>query len=395
MAFEYLDTPTSQASDGGKFDYLDNPAQAPPTLPRVTGTTPGGFPEPQVSDEFPAGAEKPPIQKAGEALQTVGAGMGLAEAPGSIYDIGKGIAALPAKLGGAVADAIPTTENLTPSIERIANNQTLKSLGGTMGQLGQMAKGRGGREALDAAASYARDNGLSDVFSTGIGREKALDALLEKSGKTVGALRNEAGPASPDIIKKIVSNPAIDKYLGSGSASKELGGVDTALNDIKEIGGPNPTHASLADAATTINKAAAGNKLYQPVNAETDVANILSRENDTDIAQKLGSEKAKQYVDALGDQSKLHPLEHLQNRGELREAGGRGGLGTRVIQEAADRGGYRMTAKAAAALHDMLKGENLAGNLKGAVTGVAKLTPAALSDAVSKYLMKQRGSLGD
>ena len=270
---------------------------------------------------------------------------------------------------GALANKIPFTENMVPSVERIANNQTLKSMGGTMGQLGQMEKGSGGRAALDRAAEFARNKGLTDVFSTSIGREEALKNLLKESGEKVGALRTEAGAAPKGIIDEIVSDPKIDKYLGSGSASKEIGGVDTALNDIKEIGGEKPTHASLADAATYINKNAAGNKLYQPVNAETEVANILSDKNNAGIAQTLGEKKAKQYVEALGEQEKLHPLEHLQERGELREAGGRGGLGTRVIQAIADRAGYRITAKTAAALHDLLMGKGGPGALsKAALT---------------------------
>ena len=118
----------------------------------------------------------------------------------------------------------------------------------------------------------------------------------------------------------------------------------------------------MADAATEINKSAAGNKLYQPVNAQTDVANILSNENNQGIVQSLGSDKGKQYVEALGEQSKLHPLEHLQARGELRNAAGRGGGGSltnKFVQAIADKVGYRMTAKTMAAISDALKGDEL------------------------------------
>lgn len=294
-------------------------------------------------------------------------------------------ARLAAKPVGALLDAIPATENMVPTVGRIANNQTLKGYGGTMGQLRQMAEGRGGREALDEAAQFSRDKGLSDVWSTNIGREKNLEGLLESSGEKIGALRNEAGAADKGIINRVISNPKIDKYLGEGSASKELGGVDTALNDIKEIGGSDPTHSSLAEAATYINKNAAGNKLYQPVNAETDVANILSRENNADIAQKLGSDKAQQYVEALGDQTKLHPLKHLQDRGELREMGGRGGLGVRAVQAIADSFGYRLSAKGAALLHDLLAGRGLLEEGPGiAAKSTGKMVPASISDWVSR-----------
>lgn len=357
--------PVAQANDGIDFQPLGDQGQSPSEP--YKGPLPGILPDAQVKDE-------PGLQDATVAdTMTVDGAMGL----------GKLGTSLAAKGAGALMDAIPTTENIVPSIERIANNQTLKSMGGTMGQLGQMEKS-GGREGLDAAAKYARDNGLTDVFSTQIGREKQLEALKDASGKAIGSLRDEAGPASDDIMDRVVNNPKIDKYLGNGSASKELGGVDTALNDIKEVGGENPTHSSLADVATYINKNAAGSKLYQPVNAETDVANILSRENNSDIAQKLGSDKAKQYVDALDEQSKLHPLEHLQERGELRNAGGRGGLGTRVVQAIADKFGYRMSAKMAGAIHDALSGGMLQDAAENAPKSLAKTVPADISEWMKK-----------
>lgn len=325
-------------------------------------------------------------------LGKLGAGLAAKGVGGMLNTV---IPAASKNIPGIVGDLIPNTENIVPTVGRVANDQTLKSFGGTMGQLQNMAKGRGGQAALDDAAEYARDKGLADVWSTSIGREKALKGLKDATGKTVGDLRNEAGPAPSGIIDKIVGNPKIDKYLGKGSASKELGGVDTALNDIKEVGGDNPTHSSLADAATYINENAAGNKLYQPVNGETDVANILSHENNAGIAQTLGSDKAKQYVDALDEQSKLHPLEHLQEKGELRERGARGGLGTRFIQAIADQFGYRMSAKGAGALHDALVGKGLLEKAPGiAAKSVAKMVPGSADDINQKvrdFLIRERG----
>lgn len=308
-----------------------------------------------------------------------------------------------AKGVGKLSEMIPATENLIPTIRRVANNQTLKSFGGTMGQLGQMAKGRGGRKVLDDAAELARDEGLADVFSTGIGREKKLDALKDATGKAIGEFRMEAGAAEPGIIDEIVQSPKIDKFLGEGSASRHIGGVDKALADIKEIGGANPTHKSLADAATFINKEAAGNKLYQPVTAETDVANLLSRKNDANMVQKMGSEKGKKYVEDLAKRTKLDPLEHLAERGELREAGGRSGLIHGIIQDVADSFGYRLSAKAAAAIHDALVGKGLMNVPQTATSGALKMAPAMTAQnmahggivdrdaAIRDHILKERG----
>lgn len=272
-----------------------------------------------------------------------------------------GVGQLATRGVGAALDAVPLTENVLPSLERVANNQTLKGFGGTMGQLKQMAQGSGGMAALDEAAQYAREKGLADVFTTEIGRKKLLDNLLEQSGQTIGNLRQEAGPAPVDMINKLLSNPKanMNEYLGEGLASGQLPMADKAISDIQRIAGQNPTHANLAEAATYINKQAAGNKLYQPVTAATDVANALSDENNQGIAQALGSEKAKQYVEALGEQQKLHPLEHLEQRGELRMAGGRGGIGLQMVQKLADEFGYRLSAKTAAAIHDSLVSDGI------------------------------------
>lgn len=282
-------------------------------------------------------AEEHPVQ---QAMNVLGAGQ------------------LGMKGAGMALNAMPATENMLPTLQKIANNQTLKSMGGSIGQLKQMEEA-GGRSALDNAAQFARDKGIADVFSTGIGRDKLVEKLLKNTGQKVGQLRTEAGPASPDILNKIISNPKsnIDTYLGEGLASEELPTVDKALADIKRIAGPNPTHADLAKAATYINEHAAGNKLYQPVTAATDVANALSDENNQGIAQTLGADKAKQYVSALEDQQKLHPIEHLQKRGELREAGGRGGIGMQLVQRLADEVGYRLSAKTISAIHDSLLSE--------------------------------------
>lgn len=361
------DLASNPMSGGGGWDT------APPTAKELgdqVGTTP------------PDVAMKQDMYGPGLQDATVNDGMmwdGITEAP----FLAKNVAGIAAKGVGAALDAIPATENFLPTIQRVANNQTLKSFGGSQGQLRQMAAGRGGRQALDDAAQFARDKGLADVWSTSIGREKQLEALKDASGSKIGALRQEAGAAPSDTINQVVKSPKIDPYLGNGSSGRELGGVDRALNDIKEIGGDNPTHASLADAATHINKNAAGAKLYQPVNAETDVANILSNLNNQGIAQSLGSDKAKQYIEALSDQQKLHPLEHLQERGEMRQAGGRGALGG-VGQEIKDRFGYRSAAKTMSNLHDALKGGPLSDYVARAGQSGIRVSPAMAAYIKSK-----------
>lgn len=473
MAFDYIDPP----ADTGKFDYIDTPEQE-------TGALGQELPPPsaeKVAAEEPEKMGSPGLQDV-----SVPDAMMVESIPG-IAKLGGGLLA---KGAGAALNAIPATENILPSIERMANNQTLKSMGGSTAQLGQMEKA-GGRKAVDAAAEYARDNKLADVFSTQIGREKQLKALKDASGETVGSLRKEAGmgPKISDLIK-MVRDKFASKYT-SGIHSGEMGEFQKALDEVQKLApieeipqsekiasqlenykpgthefdvseknplytdvpekitpklntaqpvvkdqrmidlglkpkvespdfpGPfknpqflsdeptitspssipvhpydkarqaleeldipefettkNASHVDIADKMTELNKhAEAQSGMFRPSGATTDVADTISGENNSDIAQKLGSDKARKYVDALGEQSKLHPLEYLQKRGELRNAGSRGGMGSAtnsIIQSIKNKVGYRISAKTLAAIQDALEGEDL-----------------ARGNALQDYLMKQ------
>lgn len=364
---------------------------------------------------------------------------------------------------GKGLNAVPLTENIVPTVERVANNQTLKSLSGSMGQIKQMAKsGQGGRGALDTAANYAREKGLTDIFSTSMGRDKILEGLKSSTGETIGALRKEAGPAPAGIPEKIAMELEA-KYGKGGLKSPQIRNVKRALEDVKRISGegqapelpvvdastikgepkavfaynqsdlsgaggpevsmykiggdhPNsgsqmtlpqlkeagipvvgrearsvgkwepldletpPTHAGYSKAATFLNEEAAANKLYQPQTAATDVANKLSRENNAGIVQSLGADKGKQYLDVLKEQQSIHPLEHLQQHGELKElrSGGPVGLDMGLIQKLSDAAGYRLSAKTMGKIHELLSNEAaLSGKELGKSAGL--MAPAELN----------------
>ena len=471
---QFLDTP---APEKGMFGQtIDKPGPSGLGWDIAAGKQ-MNIPDPRSTAEFERSAEYPNAKMTDPSIQDAMAvqgaaglgklGVGLAgKAAGTVLnDVIPAASKIPTL--GAV---IPNTENLVPTVGRIADNQTLKSLGGTMGQIKAMGEGRGGREALDKAAKYARDKGLADVFSTDIGRDKQLADLLKSTGKTVGDFRAEAGAAQPgildtveaDVMKKygpkalksgeapavkktmdFVRNEAgqapelpvmdpktmtgkpqaifayndpplnaggspVSKYQVFGNpndpAMKAIGhGTQKTLAELKEAGipvigrtarsvgkwepldlAPAPTHAGLAKSATDINEFAAGNRIYQPINAETDVANALSRENNAGIVQSLGSNKGKQYLGSLEEQSQLHPLEHLQKRGELREVAGRGGGFSSIPQKIADAMGYRITAKTAGAIHDLLVGEGLPKAVQQAVPSASKMVPSALQDFLEK-----------
>lgn len=337
----------------GSFDpdqYLaEKDAQGPPTGEKgLFGQTLYGAPasEPQIdlehSPNYPnAKMTDPSIQ---DAMMVQGVG-GLAKA-------GAGLAA---RGVGAGLEALPLTKNIVPTIENTANDMLLKSMGPRMGQIGQV----GGIEAARDAADVARNAGMGDVFSTEIGRRNALKAFTEGEGQKIGALREAAGPASPDIMDQ-VQKDLMAKYSAPNTLySNEAPQIEKSLNTVRNMAGPTPTNAGIAKGATELNQYAAGEKLKQPVNAITDVANKLSASNNAEIAQSLGSDKAQQYINALHNESGAFHLKPFMEKGAAREAVARGGgkgILQSLVQKAADTGGYRATSKGLDALHGALAG---------------------------------------
>lgn len=238
-------------------------------------------------------------------------------------------------------------------LERIGRNQTMKGFGGSMSQIRQMAESGG----IDKAARFANESGFNDVFSTSLGREKDLNNLSNATGAKLGQLREEAGTVlNPEGLEEtVMTDPKMAKYLGQGLESGQAKDIPKALDDVQRISGSNPSYADRAQAATFLNKSAAGSKLYQPTSATTDIANIVSQDNNAGIHASLGPEKGAEYTKSLDEYSNLQPLKHLQDRGELREMAGRGGAGGLlhgVKQGVADAFGYRAVGKGAYAASD-------------------------------------------
>lgn len=382
-----------------------------------------------------------------------------------LYGLGK------AGLGvaGRGAGLALESTNLPETIGRVADNQMLKSTGAGIGQIKQI-----GPEAAREAAQIGREAGLGDVFSSEIGREQSLKNLQQTTGQKLGALRQEAGPASASVPDKIAADLE-SKYGTGGVYSGEAGGLKKALADVKRIAGgqpaelpviaqgpktgplqalfdyndlitgkssyqiygdpklhgygttPNvpletlqekgipvvgqtskaaklgqapldqlsaaPTHAGYAEAATHLNEYATGEKLKQPVNAVTDVANRLSHENNESILKALGP-KAPEYTQALSDFKAYKVLEHFFERGELREMASRGGakgLIQQAIQGMADKGGYRAVSKLTNALHEAMTEPLDVGEVSAkAMKSGALSMPAELSAYLEqKYSKKQ------
>lgn len=269
---------------------------------------------------------------------------------------------------------------LEPQLGRIARNQTMKSLGGSMKQIREMAKHGG----LDESAAFARDKGLTDVFSTSLGREKLVEDLTSKYGKQLGDLRTKGGmsPLShQELESKVMTDPGMQKFLGEGLEGGQKGDISKALNDVKRISGPYPTYSGRANAATEINQSIAGNKEYQPQNAATGVANILSRENNAGLAQALGPKDAAIEASLRKDFSSLKPIQHLQDHGELKEMRGAGGIKNALESFLPTGVANRAAAQGAAA------GQKIAG----AASNAPDLATTTMLKSVEEYLRNKFG----
>lgn len=329
MPFEYLD----EEPKSDKFEYIDAPTEK------------GDFPDPS----------KPMIETVKDYPT---AAMTDVSVPDYLAVTG---------VTGLAKAAIPNAMKswVQGQLERVAANQMLKSAGASIGQIRQL-----GPEAAREAAQYGLKSGLGDVFTTGMGRDAKIKALQEATGKTIGEMRKAGGAVEENLAEKIGAKlrPEYETGLYAG----EKGTLEKALEQVAKT---PQTHQDLAKTATKLNRYAAGNKMVQPTTAITDVANALSRENNALLAQKLGSDKAKQYVDALKEMEQQKILEKFMERGEAMETASRGGLTAfhSLKNLIADTFGHRAAAKGAQGLSQALEGQ-------GAAKSAIELTPAVVAE---------------
>jgi len=285
-----------------------------------------------------------------DAMMVQGIG-GLAKAGGE--GVLKGI--------GAGLDALPATKNIVPAIEDTSNDLLLRSLGTRSGQIKNLANSAmpgSGLQAARDAASLGRQAGVGDIFSTQRGRLASLGNVINENGQQIGALRQEAGAASPDIYNQVAEQ--VSKKYNPANAdllSPQAGKIGKAINLVKNTAAePAPTHAGVAKGVTELNDFIRGESLRRPTGAMADVAGNLSDINNQQIAQSLGPDKAKQYLDALHNESGAFHLKPLLERGAERQSVGAQGSGgpLSLLHRGINNAIYRGGSKGLDALHGAL-----------------------------------------
>lgn len=267
---------------------------------------------------------------------------------------------------------------------RLAQEQSIKSLEGAIGQVRQL-----GPEEARAVGQLALDKGIVSPFTpTSLGMERTLQGELGKSGETIGALRQAGdvagGAPEASLLKNNIAAELTPKYE-TGMRSGEMGSLKHALEEVGKI--EKPSFVANAEKATEMNQYAAGNKMLQPTGAFTDVANTLSRTNNEALQKALTPEQWQAYQSALNDFSGLKAIEKFFSRGEVRELAGRGsGLLTDLYKGTKDVIGHKALAAGADTFADMLSSPAVAKALPALVTA-AKAGPAAL-DVTHSILQK-------
>ncbi len=321
----------------------------------------------------------------------------------------QGLGGLAKGIAGKALSSGPMV-NFPKTVQRLADDELLKSTGYSAGQIRQLGANEGPEVARDAAA-YGRKAGLGDVFSSQIGRENLLKNLTANTGKAIGDARTAAG-AAPISTEAEVNAYLTNKYGQGGVMGGKEGGASNALEDIHRIGrkgpmaqdefgnpipamGPReaPTVANYSKASTFLNKAASNpNSLKYPANVVTDAAKKLSQVNDAAAVQSLGPDKGLQYVKALEDAKNQHILGPFLARGEAREMAKRGGIGgllEDIAKKTMDMGGHRAASKGLNALSEGLQN---ASNNAAIGPNLLKASPS-YAQSVEDYLKRKYDNL--
>lgn len=235
---------------------------------------------------------------------------------------------------------------ISGKLGQIAGNESLKNLGASMKQVRDLGIDKAqdvGRWAIDKRITTA------NPFVGDMTMSKRIEALEGAAGEAVGKGRKigDARGGSPTIeqLKNATKESLVPEYE-KGVKSGEFGGLKKAIDEIEKI--ENPNFTNIAKKSTEINQYAKGqHQINQQSGAATDVANLLSRENNTALQKVLKPQEFKAYKTALKDYGNIKKVGEFFLRRESRDAAGRSGIGGMIasgFRAAGDLVGHRTAA---------------------------------------------------
>lgn len=212
-------------------------------------------------------------------------------------------------------------KNAPKYLDDIATKAFNSQMGATLKQGRQI-----GEEAADDVAKYGYEHGYMNLLRGQEGAKDLAKQGLKETGKEISVARKAGGNVPrQEIVDRLQSD--IGSNLEKGVRRAEMPGYEMAVEEVSKLG-PKTTTSRMADKATFLNKYAKKNAdaLGQTKNPMTDVANSLSRMSNEIISQKLGPEKAAEYLAKLDEYQKLKAIQAYLKQGSLRSKFSKGDI---------------------------------------------------------------------
>lgn len=324
--------------------------------------------------------ETAPIeQKLGDNTVSALSGATLPTAiPGAI----KGIAGL----AGKAVQKVPGLGNTGEYLNRFAQNQMIKNIGGVRGQINQM-----GPDKARAIADYAFEKGLAGPLTGSIGIEQNIANQARKVGGGLGALRDSV--KAPQNVPELLNNikAKLDPEILIGARSGEKGAYQKALAELSKLG-EKASPSDIAKKVTYLNQEAKNlASLKAPSGAMADVAREARGLNDAKIKAALGP-KAAEYENLLKEYQKIKPIEAMERRGTVNEMAGRGGPGLLhgALNKFMDITGHKTLAAGAKNAANAIKSP-LSENLTGIGQGISQIGAQSQDEELKRYLQDLYG----
>lgn len=292
---------------------------------------------------------------------------------------------------GRMAEKPGLNDVMGDAMIRRAQGMRFRELGGTPGQARKLVE-HIGEDGLRELMDIAKEKGITKS-PIGAVRRAVTEQLEKSSGQAIGGIRELAAKRgaihNPDVLVDAIRERLDPKFLGKGTASGEKGAYMKALEDIRE-------HAStpdvLAKKLTDMNKSVTKNKMFQPTEAMTDVANEASRLNNDLVRNHLSKAESNFYDKSLGDFGAAKIFKKLHSFEIGREMGGRagvGGLWRNIKQGAMDMGGSKVMENFYDRFGPRLKSNpNLPKNLANLSEGAIEDLLSSLDDAIDEVVSK-------
>lgn len=341
----------------------------------------GAYPDP--------GAEKPVEQRLAENTLAVGNGLMLPEGVAGAANLASSLVKTPLNTVGNAA------ETAAKYAGRFGENQAIKALGARMGQIGSA-----GIPESRAIAREMVERGIIRPFRGPIGLEEEVQGLHGAAGENIGAARamadarNEAAGGAEAPGKEALYNLAKSKFepsYQSGHLSGRAGTFNKTLETLKnpvveegQMTGPEMgTFQGNAAKATELNSAGTPDKALSQSKESpySDVANMVSHENNAAMGKVLTPEEMAQHRNDLSDYGMFDKVKKFMESGEKKEMGGRGAgsISKTVYDKTMDTFGNRASAVAGFGAESALKTvAKMAGSPTEGIVNLIKSAPQTL-----------------